>query len=193
MVEGRQVRSSAATIATLPASMYQVNPMDPVDVVFASELRKLDAESQSRLYVARGAPGQYYVDGREIRLHWGNGGHDEFFVCEIDVGERANSLLSSYLAQAANVHMSLHGKRGEASSITQLPREHRLTFADAGGPASLDADVDLYDRCELMRLACQQADLRQHVASGGSVCIKPGQTVNLKKSNARRDRLQWHI
>jgi len=154
--------SSVRSVATSAAN-YEPNPMDPMDAVFAWELRNLDAEVSSLLLIARGVPGQYYVDGRSISVCWSGPGSDELIVRENDIGDAsAETPLLAYLAQVANVKVYLNGRSNDLPAVARVPQERRLTFPeDSSRPKTKDASLDSHDRCELMRLACDQADLRE--------------------------------
>jgi len=150
----------------VPATDYQGNPDDPMDATFALELQNLNTQSLSQLSIARSGHGLYYVDGRPISISWKGGSvpcrNDELLVRELDIGDSsATSSLQSYLQQAANVNIALHGRDG--NYVARLPPESRLTFADtACGQQTSDLnELGVYDRCTWMRLACEQASLRE--------------------------------
>merc|ERR1711865_510904 len=62
----------------IPALDFRGNANDPVDAMFAVELQSLSMQALSRLFVARGGPGLYYVDGRLISVYWGGDGSDQY-------------------------------------------------------------------------------------------------------------------
>merc|ERR1712039_527706 len=75
--------------------------------------------------------------------------------------------LLAYLSQAANVAASLSGQRADMPKIARVPKEQRLTFAESSAHESastLDIERMGNERCESMRLACEQARLREQAA-----------------------------
>jgi len=139
---------------TVRASSYLADSSDMMDVEFARHLLALDRESASALELRRLAHGRYEVQGRRLSVRWGEGDggtellcieeHDElggekkeFQEGEVPLGE----YLRQMAALAANV---------------KCPADRRLlTFVDDG---------EAGDRWEAMKLAVEQAKMREQVA-----------------------------
>lgn len=113
--------------------------------------------------------GKYEIDGRRVTLRWADlGGTPGLMACEDEVRDTAAAEmpLRDYLAQALNVASSLSGQRADMPKISRIPKEQRLTFADAAkdSTSALKLDTLGNERCESMRLACEQALLREQAA-----------------------------
>lgn len=137
--------------------------------MFAAGIATLEAGQASRLVVRREGVGRYEIDGRKVTLRWSDmGGAPGLVVCEENVSDAASGEvpLTSYLGQAANVAASLCGQRSDMPKIARIPKEQRLTFADdaAPGTSALRLDDVGNERCESMRIACEQAMLRERAA-----------------------------
>mmetsp|Transcript_2715 Transcript_2715/g.5138 ORF Transcript_2715/g.5138 Transcript_2715/m.5138 type:complete len:1046 (-) Transcript_2715:98-3235(-) len=153
----------------VPASNYVADPCDPIDLMFSGGLSSLDRVTSTKLMLRRLAMGKYEIDGRRVSLRWTDqGGNPGLLVCEDDVADAAGSEmpLLAYLSQAANVAASLSGGRTDMPKIARVPKEQRLTFAEGEGEAASTMDVDRIgnERCESMRIACEQAKLREQAA-----------------------------
>lgn len=133
-------------------------------------LALLDKGSASKLMLKRISSGKYEIDGRKCTVRWGDlGGSHGLVVREDDVQDQASRevALVAYLTQAANVAAALLGGRDGAPKIGAIPKEQRLTFDDEGAPDAtkgLKLDDVGNERCESMRLACEQAFLRERAA-----------------------------
>lgn len=140
---------------TVPAGSYLADPSDVMDVEFARHLLALEREAAAALELRRLAHGRYEVQGRRVNVRWGpdNGGC-ELLACEGELpGGAPNSdgegelPLGEYLRQM-----------GELAVNIRRPAEKRLlTFVDDGSAG---------DRYESMRIACEQARLREQAAAG---------------------------
>jgi len=153
----------------VPASNYVADPCDPIDLMLSVGLSSLDRVTSTKLMLRRLAMGKYEIDGRRVSLCWTDqGGNPGLLVCEDEVADAAGSEmpLLAYLSQAANVAASLSGGRADMPKISRVPKEQRLTFAEGEGEAASTLDVDRIgnDRCESMRIACEQAKLREQAA-----------------------------
>lgn len=161
---------AAPSGGSAPASHYQADAADPLDLMLAAGLATLDRASASKLMLRRLGGGRYEIDGRRVTLRWGDcGGAPGLVACEDEVKDQDPMPLTAYLSQAANVAASLCGQRADMPKIARIPKEQRLTFADKGakdsiGTAALKLDDVGNERCESMRIACEQAMLREQAA-----------------------------
>lgn len=158
-----------ASQTPVPASSYIADPCDPIDLMFTVGLSSLDRCTSSKLMLRRLAMGKYEIDGRRVSLRWTDqGGNPGLLVCEDEVADAAGSEmpLLAYLSQAANVAASLSGGRADMPKIARVPKEQRLTFAEEGADSTSTLDVERVgnERCESMRIACEQARLREQAA-----------------------------
>jgi len=163
----------------IPASAYKADSSDPVDMMLAVGLSSLDRATASKLTIKRLGMGKYEIDGRKVSLRWTEqGGSPALLVLEDEVMNSAESEtpLIAYLSQAANVAASLSGQRADMPKIARIPKEQRLTFADHKGEGSKGtlniADVG-NERCESMRIACEQARLREQAAEAYECGLPP--------------------
>jgi len=152
----------------VPASHYQADAADPLDLMLAAGLATLDRASAFKLMLRRLGGGKYEIDGRRVTLRWGDlGGAPGLVACEDEVKDTASGEmpLTAYLSQAANVAASLCGQRADMPKIARIPKEQRLTFAtESTDTAALKLDDVGNERCESMRIACEQAMLREQAA-----------------------------
>lgn len=153
----------------VPASNYVADPCDPIDLMLSVGLSSVDRVTSTKLMLRRLTMGKYEIDGRRVSLRWTDqGGNPGLLVCEDEVADAAGSEmpLLAYLSQAANVAASLSGGRADMPKIARVPKEQRLTFAEGEGEAASTLDVDRVgnERCESMRIACEQAKLREQAA-----------------------------
>jgi len=153
----------------VPASNYVSDPCDPIDLMLSVALSSVDRVTSTKLMLRRLAMGKYEIDGRRVSLRWTDqGGNLGLLVCEDEVADAAGSEmpLLAYLSQAANVAASLSGGRADMPKIARVPKEQRLTFTEGDGeaPSTLDVDRVGNERCESMRIACEQAKLREQAA-----------------------------
>jgi len=155
--------------APVPAMNYAADCADHIDMMFVSCLGTLDRVTASKLMVRRLVMGRYEIDARPVTVRWGDvGGMPGLLVKEEDVKDSTASEmpLPAYLAQAANVISSLSGARHDMPKISRIPKEQRLTFADAASSKTQELKLDNVgnERCESMRIACEQAMLREQAA-----------------------------
>mmetsp|Transcript_9423 Transcript_9423/g.22673 ORF Transcript_9423/g.22673 Transcript_9423/m.22673 type:complete len:589 (-) Transcript_9423:152-1918(-) len=149
------------------AAAYIVDLADPIDQLLGTALRTLDAAA-SKLTLRRLASGRYEIDGRRVTLRWEQGGSG-LVVTEDEVRDARGSAmpLQAYLKSAGNVAASLSGQRADMPKIARVPKSQRLTFDDAA-PAeqNLASQIEKLgsERCESMRLAVEQARLREQAA-----------------------------
>ncbi|CAK0855278.1 unnamed protein product [Prorocentrum cordatum] len=141
-------------------------------MMVASGLATLERGTAMKLLLRRLAPGKYDIDGRKVTVRWGcePGKGAELLAREDEVSDSsaAEMPLVAYLSQAANVAASLSGQRSDMPKIARIPKAQRLTFADAAADSTKDATAQIdkvgNQRCESMRIACEQARLREEAA-----------------------------
>merc|ERR1719433_393304 len=153
----------------VPASNYVADPCDPIDLMLSVGLSSVDRVTSTKLMLRRLTMGKYEIDGRRVSLRWTDqGGNPGLLVCEDEVADAAGSEmpLLAYLSQAANVAASLSGGRADMPKIARVPKEQRLTFAEEAAESTSTLDVERVgnERCESMRIACEQARLREQAA-----------------------------
>lgn len=152
--------------APVQACVYEADPEDPIDTQFSLQLLSLDRVFASQLLVQRLCEGQYELDGRRVRLRWGDGtqggSRTGLLVCEEAAGSLTNEVpLASYLRQAQDVAASLGGRSVGSPAVARVPADRRLTFTVAEAQAMSDPCPD---RIRSMRVACEQARLREEAA-----------------------------
>lgn len=152
----------------VPASSYVADASDPIDLMLTVGLSTLDRGTSSKLMLRRLAMGRYEIDGRRVSLRWTDqGGNPGLLVGEDEVADKGSEMpLLAYLSQAANVAASLSGGRADMPKIARIPKEQRLTFAEEVTESTSTLDVERVgnERCESMRIACEQARLREQAA-----------------------------
>merc|ERR1711920_1128840 len=105
------------------------------------------------------------MGSRRISVRYGST-QSELLVFEDEVGRDSCGCgmhLSAYLKQAADVAASLGGRKPGAPIIARVPQDMRLTFSSTG-PSTDSIDSDQLHRRESMRLACEEAKLRERAA-----------------------------
>eukprot|EP00927_Polykrikos_kofoidii_P038432 TRINITY_DN32778_c0_g1_i1.p1 TRINITY_DN32778_c0_g1~~TRINITY_DN32778_c0_g1_i1.p1 ORF type:complete len:435 (-),score=34.98 TRINITY_DN32778_c0_g1_i1:35-1339(-) len=153
----------------VPACFYQADTRDPVDTQLAELLMGYDQSCRESLWIGRVRPGEYELGGRRVKISQATGlygGRDELVVREqgeavgnVDGG--AGTPLSIYLRQVADVAAHLAGCSDGAPAVARVPTDQRLTFAPLQTPVSSDP---VAERVRSMRVACEQARLREHAA-----------------------------
>lgn len=155
--------------APVPAASYIVDLADPIDQMLGSALRTLDSGAASKLMLRRLAQGKYEIDSRKVTVRpgWSEEGSG-LMVVEDQVRDPRGSAtpLWAYLNQAGNVVASLTGHRADMPKIARVPKSQRLTFDDKQAEKNLAAQIEKLgsERCESMRLAVEQARLREEAA-----------------------------
>eukprot|EP00931_Biecheleriopsis_adriatica_P102366 TRINITY_DN77347_c0_g1_i1.p1 TRINITY_DN77347_c0_g1~~TRINITY_DN77347_c0_g1_i1.p1 ORF type:complete len:810 (-),score=155.28 TRINITY_DN77347_c0_g1_i1:80-2509(-) len=152
--------------APVPAASYVADLGDQIDHMFGTALRVLEPGAASKLMLRRIAPARYEIDGRKVTLRWSEQPSVGLVVTEDEVSG-SEMPLTAYLSQAGNVAASLSGQKADMPKISRVPKERRLTFADGGqAEKHLAAHIDKLgnERCESMRLAVEQARLREEAA-----------------------------
>jgi len=147
-----------------------------LDGMEAALLRLVQADtSLKKLGIRRLSSGLYVIDGRRVRLAWGAKAEllaSEEKLTGQDPSNGPAVPLTSYLRQAADVKASL-----EASAVSRIPQEKRLSF-DAPGLTVQDREkADLRTRCALMKQAVEEARLRAEAAEAyekGVTYANPG-------------------
>jgi hypothetical protein len=147
------------------AIFYEPDRSDPIDVQLSQYLGNLDPLTGANLAIRRIQPGEYLVDGRRVKLQWS--GDEKLVVCEGNIDRdgvhEVETHLTAYLHQAAGVAAMLGGHSASAPAVTRVPGPRRLTFVDAPLPQMSD---DLgNERVRSMKVACEQARLREHAAA----------------------------
>ncbi|CAJ1393850.1 unnamed protein product [Effrenium voratum] len=151
----------------VPAATYIVDLGDPVDQMLGSALRTLDAAAASKLTLRRLAPGRYEIDGRKVTLRWSDQGAGLMCIEDEVLDPRGSAMpLPAYLSQAGNVAASLSGQKADMPKIARVPKNQRLTFDDEKEEKNLASQIEKLgsERCESMRLAVEQARLREEAA-----------------------------
>eukprot|EP00439_Symbiodinium_sp_Y106_P039672 s1185_g4.t2 len=167
-VSGGSVQMSVAT--------PQGRSTPALDGMEAALLRLVQADtSLKKLGIRRLSSGLYVIDGRRVRLAWGAKAEllaSEEKLTGQDPSNGPAVPLTSYLRQAADVKASL-----EASAVSRIPQEKRLSF-DAPGLTVQDREkADLRTRCALMKQAVEEARLRAEAAEAyekGVTYANPG-------------------
>lgn len=151
------------------ACQYSGDPSDPMDMMLSWCLFSLDKPTAAKLMIRRTGNGKYEIDGRKVTLRWsGKLDSTELFVREDQVEGASELSVVAYLAQAAHVAASLSGCGKGLSAIGRIPQERRLTFretATAESTAKLDDPGSHIERVSSMRLACEQAKIRDTAAA----------------------------
>lgn len=154
--------------AAVPAAAYIVDLADPVDQLLGNALRMLDLAAASKLTLRRLSPGRYEIDGRRVTLRWEQGGTGLVVIEDEVLDARGSAMpLVAYLKSAGNVAASLSGQRADMPKIARVPKAQRLTFDDdAPAEQNLASQIEKLgsERCESMRLAVEQARLREEAA-----------------------------
>lgn len=163
----------------LPMQFEGCQPGDPMDQVMIVHLLSVGQETLPQLKVRKLGSGKYDIDGRVVNLRWktppGSGASVpvkgdtlELLAREQDtdggrvLGEEIP--LATYLSSAANVLVSLRGRSPGAPAVARLPKEKRLTFGGCSTASSALESMDVLQRCESMRKACEEAQLREWAA-----------------------------
>jgi len=102
-------------------------------------------------------------------MRWsGKVDRSDLLVREDQVGDSSELPVNAYLAQAAHVAASLSGCAKGLSAVGRIPQERRLTFrenANAESTAKIDDPQSHIERVSSMRLACEQAKIREQAAA----------------------------
>lgn len=151
----------------VPACLYEADPSDPIDMQLSWHLSTIDRLVASNLMLQKLSVGEYDIDGRLVSLRWGSGGpysSAELVVCEGGAEDESEDMMETpvvaYLRQVADVAASLGGHCAGVPAVVRVPQANRLTFVDAPPPA----EDELEGRVKSMRVAVEQARLRQHAA-----------------------------
>lgn len=169
-VQRQASSSSAAPRGLVQVCHYEATPEDDLDVQVSLQLMAFDRSLAADLLMRRLGPGEYELDGRRVRVSWApatEGGIAELLVQEatregdeVD-GECAKMPLLAYFKQVADVAASLGGRSVGAPTVARVPVKERLTFT--AGPQNTIDDMGM-ERLRSMRVACEQARLREHAA-----------------------------
>lgn len=173
-------RQQPATSSTCPAPsaglvqacVYEADSHDDIDVQLSAQLKLLERTFASSLLLRRLGRGTYELDGRRVRLRWAHPHPEageplpepEVVVREGDDNDlnAAEMPLAAYLQQAADVAASLGGRAAGVPLVARVPQNQRLTFTSVPPQQPLD-DMGI-ERLRSMRMACEQARLREHAA-----------------------------
>jgi hypothetical protein len=156
------------TTGPIVAGSYIADMTDPIDAMVANALRSLDSWTASKLGLQRLGGGKYVIDGRKVTIRWTTNGCLMASEDEVLNPQDSEMELQAYLVQAGNVAASLSGQTGDMPKIARIPKERRLTFVDSEAPEKhLSKHIEKLgnERCESMRLAVEQARLREEAAS----------------------------
>lgn len=173
----RHASSSSSTLGTagraglVQACNYEADSEDALDVELSLQLATLDRSLASSLLIRRLALGEYELDGRRVRVNWARppvgAGPRLLMVLEAtgdgSEGEGVGTEMpfSDYLKQVADVAASLGGRSAGAPLVARVPVKERLTFT--ANPQQPIDDMGM-ERLRSMRMACEQARLREHAA-----------------------------
>lgn len=149
------------------AGSYVADMTDPIDAMVANALRSLDGWTASKLGLQRLGGGKYVIDGRKVTIRWTGNGCLMAREDEVLNPNDSEMELQAYLVQAGNVAASLSGQTSDMPKIARIPKDRRLTFIDAEAPEThLSKHIEKLgnERCESMRLAVEQARLREEAA-----------------------------
>jgi len=140
---------------TVPARSYMADPSDVMDVEFARHLLALEREAAAALELRRLAHGRYEVQGRHISVRWGPGNHgSELLACE----DELEGMLASADGDGEQPLGEYLRHLGDIAASIRRPAERRiLTFVHDGA---------IGDRFDAMKIACEQARLRERAARG---------------------------
>jgi len=171
------------SMLAVDAHIEDREPSDPLDQVLQVNLAIVGRQIPHRLAVRRLGPGRYEVEGRRVALRWGIGptfARDRPLVREENVGGGGGDWrtlpdeveLLDYLRQAANVAAAMNGRAPGAPGVAKLPRDLRVSFVNMDAPGAKITLKDIRmglvedgdERGDSMRLACEQAQLREYVA-----------------------------
>jgi len=150
-----------------------------MDQALTLHLLAVDKEALPQLRVRKLGAGKYEIDGRRVSVHWssqGSPGGDLQLLALEDRGQADQGPgaaadepqpLETYLTSAANVAVALRGRAPGAPAVARIPQEKRLTFGGGLGRGDTSAleQVDVLERCESMRKACEEARLREWAAA----------------------------
>lgn len=183
---------------------------DPLDMALARHLLSLNGRPTLRtnspgprspmLQVRRLATSRYEIEGRQVRLLWGDTGNSSVqgdpapALCEdgdsmaeplvyedLDLAEvgdalpprTSGTLLSVYLQQAAHVAAALRGQAHDSPAVARIPPRLRLTFAVMGLPSAQAAAADA--EAEEQESASDQDS--QESFDGGAGGRRPGEAA----------------
>mmetsp|Transcript_6658 Transcript_6658/g.16612 ORF Transcript_6658/g.16612 Transcript_6658/m.16612 type:complete len:375 (-) Transcript_6658:141-1265(-) len=158
---------SSASKGLIQAVHYEADPYDDIDVALSAKLAALDRPFAASLLLRRLGRGEYELEGRRIRLFWGeseessDGAPPALMVQEGEEGENCylEMPLLAYLRQAEDVAKSLAGRTAGSPLVARVPAHQRLTFSAV--PPQQPIDDFGVERLRSMRMACEQARLRE--------------------------------
>lgn len=173
----------------VPASSYEADLTDPIDVELSWHLVSTDHEALSKLMLNRLEAGEYTIEGRHVSIHWGTFGpgpcrSTELLVSEAKEDGDWDSLetpLPIYLRQALDVAASLGGHSSGAPAVARVPPNERLSFMNFPQVLRLDPDEE---RVASMKRACEEARLREEaveVYERGKLAVDD---VGLQRANS---------
>mmetsp|Transcript_7826 Transcript_7826/g.22462 ORF Transcript_7826/g.22462 Transcript_7826/m.22462 type:complete len:233 (+) Transcript_7826:44-742(+) len=170
-------RGMVAANPSTAGRIENASPSDPLDQVLLVYLERLAQElPHARVRVRKLGQGCYDIDGQRVFLRMGIGrkfARDRPLVREDSLSGKAwpaaeEHDLMPYLRQAAHVSSSLR-----ETATLRIPKDLRISFAETEAPGAKTTLRDIRrglvedgaQRCESMRLACQQAQMREQAAS----------------------------
>lgn len=146
---------------TVPASSYIADANDILDIEFARHLMSLSEEAANALELRRLEHGKYEVQGKRLLVQWADPHGCDLMAFEQTGLNRDSDREGEVPATADDdepMPLSEYlSHMGQLAVAIKRPAERRaLTFPDG--------DEGIEDRCESMRIACEQARLREQVA-----------------------------
>lgn len=139
----------------VPASKYQADTSDLMDVAFSRTLWGLDAYSLAALWLRRLSRSKYEIDGRRVTVVCQNNEWDKLIVCEDDVPRAEWTPLLDYFLQAAGVSMSLAASSGQ-NPASDVQRGVVIQESDSMIDNVMSEDESV-SKIASMKLACSEA------------------------------------
>lgn len=143
-------------LGPIPASQYRAQPGDKIDEYVEWYCHQLEPSRGATLIMNKiqdEGEGAYEIAGRFVRINWTQGQNGPDLIVR-EAGEADVQQLARYLRQAADVAFEL--SKG-ASAINQVPKHLRMSM-------DVDPNKPVQDRFEAMRLARNEAELREKAA-----------------------------
>mmetsp|Transcript_35529 Transcript_35529/g.82035 ORF Transcript_35529/g.82035 Transcript_35529/m.82035 type:complete len:221 (-) Transcript_35529:85-747(-) len=152
--------ASGTSLAQQVPAVVQHVCLEEIDAEVSSLVDKIHQEGgpNMRLVVRRTGENTFEVEGRQVRLSK----LDVVLMVTEDIETSGPGIpLERYLRQAAFISTALRGLSDGSPLVAQVPADQRLSFMD---PPSCSEKASVY-RLKSMRLACEQARLREQAAA----------------------------
>lgn len=175
--KGNRARKVEPQESLSRATFEGAEASDPIDRLLLMHVMTVEKDLPSHLKVRKLGPGKYCIDGRTVcircRPHTGSEPVPSRTSLELLAREQGSDegktlgeemALTVYLSSAANVSASLRGRSPGAPAVARLPKDKRLTFSDSTISSSALESTDVFQRCESMKKACEEAQLREWAA-----------------------------